>query len=670
MKNLRFILLAMFVLTNFYYCSSDDDKGKDDDQQGEVTDGGTVYTSKLVLIEMEGLSGDVYEAEFNDQPITLANNNQGALVFFVSPEIAKIDQDNYLEITSLDMKIKYTVAQTALPGSAEETLAPFIDHLNNTDTTGFDQGDKVDEFIDSFNEYYASLSDAEKHSMAEFYQANKDLLDGTLQKTMKDSEDFLGLSECQQAQWLTATLGASAAILSSNPATMGLSVLSGAGAIVAFKSAVESCTGFMNEKLRHAFAKFNDLFSDKQEEDLDYLAFNSGQQQSFAMKNGMRGIQESDAGDGNAYLTSFFSFVNEINDLILSKLNVVIAWCNDHLPSFFQIEPFDTPIDVPQTAQPEEQLVTQETFSKYSFTVADNNVSISSVNFNAGNINITLDIIDPAQNEISTTLNYIFHDDLNNHSGSFPVVVTSACAGSDLAVTATANGNSATATATGGVPPYTYSWSNGATGETATGLAPGSYTITVTDANGCSATASVVVEDNPEESSGEIQFTLSGEYYTFPDGQWQTQYLYGYSQDEYCPYGQVIYHYDSEGYNDFRFGGNKLIDLMNSPIGTVFQFGGKVSTNDSEDEWLYCDEGDYISINMTAPEGSTFGTSPNNTFSLYGWDFDSLAEHGTFTKTGENSFSFSGTMFFDGNIDGQTNSYYTFEISGSGTFIP
>jgi hypothetical protein len=108
---------------------------------------------------------------------------------------------------------------------------------------------------------------------------------------------------------------------------------------------------------------------------------------------------------------------------------------------------------------------------------------------------------------------------------------------------------------------------------------------------------------------------------------------------------------------------------MNRPIGTVFQFGGKLSTNDSEDDYLYCDEGDYIAIEMTAPEGSTFGTTSDNTFSLEGWSFDSLAEHGTFTKTGENSFSFSGTMFFDGNI-GQNNSYYTFEISGTGTFIP
>jgi len=422
MKYLKFILLSLLVCMSYNSCSSDDNNDQEE-EQGEVMDGGTVYTSKLVLIETENLSGENYEAEFNGDPVTLANNGQGALVFFVLPELSKIGQDNYLEIASLDMKIRYKVEQTALPGSAEETLAPFMDHLNNIDTGGFDQGDKVAEFISGFNDYYASLTDAEKHNMAEFYQANKELLDGTLQKP-NETENFLGLSDCQQSQWLTATLGSAAAILGSNPATMGLSVLSGAGAVVAFKSAVESCSGFMNEKLRHAFAKFNDLFSDKQEEDLDYLSFNSGEQQSFAMKNGMRGIQESDASDGNEYLTSFFSFVSEINDLILNKLNLLIDWWNEHLPSFFQIEPFDTPIDVPTTAQPEEQVITQETFGKYSFSVADSNVSISSINLSGGNINITLNITDPSQTEISTTLNYTFQDDINNHQGSFPVVVS------------------------------------------------------------------------------------------------------------------------------------------------------------------------------------------------------------------------------------------------------
>ena len=47
------------------------------------------------------------------------------------------------------------------------------------------------------------------------------------------------------------------------------------------------------------------------------------------------------------------------------------------------------------------------------------------------------------------------------------------------------NDGSATATPAGGTAPYTYSWSNGATGATASGLSAGTYTVTVTDANGC-----------------------------------------------------------------------------------------------------------------------------------------------------------------------------------------
>lgn len=55
----------------------------------------------------------------------------------------------------------------------------------------------------------------------------------------------------------------------------------------------------------------------------------------------------------------------------------------------------------------------------------------------------------------------------------------------------------ATATATGGVGPYTYSWSSGAMQALAGNLAPGTYTVTVTGANGCTATAMVTIPDAP-----------------------------------------------------------------------------------------------------------------------------------------------------------------------------
>ena len=93
------------------------------------------------------------------------------------------------------------------------------------------------------------------------------------------------------------------------------------------------------------------------------------------------------------------------------------------------------------------------------------------------------------------------------------------------------NDGTATASASGGTmgTGYTYNWSNGNTGETATMLSAGAYTVTATDANGCTAVDHIVItepapltieldsktdidcnEDMNNDMDGSINITVSG----------------------------------------------------------------------------------------------------------------------------------------------------------------
>ena len=83
---------------------------------------------------------------------------------------------------------------------------------------------------------------------------------------------------------------------------------------------------------------------------------------------------------------------------------------------------------------------------------------------------------------------------------------------------------------TGGTPNFNYSWNNGGTTEDISGLAPGDYTVTVTDASGCTGIETFDISDAVEiiisenithencgDREGEIDLTISGgvEPYTF-----------------------------------------------------------------------------------------------------------------------------------------------------------
>lgn len=60
-----------------------------------------------------------------------------------------------------------------------------------------------------------------------------------------------------------------------------------------------------------------------------------------------------------------------------------------------------------------------------------------------------------------------------------------------------ASNGSGIAAALGGTPTYTYNWSNGTSGTSASGLTAGSYGLSVTDGNGCIVTSSMTLTNPP-----------------------------------------------------------------------------------------------------------------------------------------------------------------------------
>lgn len=71
----------------------------------------------------------------------------------------------------------------------------------------------------------------------------------------------------------------------------------------------------------------------------------------------------------------------------------------------------------------------------------------------------------------------------------------------------TSTTGSAIATVAGGTVPYYYNWSNGQTQISATGLAAASYSLTVTDINGCTATDTVTIDIAPNPAPPTILST-------------------------------------------------------------------------------------------------------------------------------------------------------------------
>jgi len=131
----------------------------------------------------------------------------------------------------------------------------------------------------------------------------------------------------------------------------------------------------------------------------------------------------------------------------------------------------------------------------YTFVWSNGQTSSAATNLGAGTYSVTVTdahgCIAKANTSISQPSSAL--------SVSIPSSTNISCQG--------ANG-SATASVVGGTAPYTYSWlPNGGTGNIASNLAAGNYTVTVTDANNCIASTTVSITQMSSSLSAQVEVT-------------------------------------------------------------------------------------------------------------------------------------------------------------------
>lgn len=118
----------------------------------------------------------------------------------------------------------------------------------------------------------------------------------------------------------------------------------------------------------------------------------------------------------------------------------------------------------------------------YTFSWSNGEITEDITNASAGVNNVTITDSKGCTGTGSATLSEPFELVLNIASFNHPLCVNDTSGAIDV-------------TANGGVPPYSFSWNNGANTEDLQHLQAGSYTVSVTDANGCQQTISQTLID-------------------------------------------------------------------------------------------------------------------------------------------------------------------------------
>jgi len=427
-------LILLFAITFLINGCSKDDNQTAEEQQEQFIDGGIISKFQLVSQEIENLTEDTYQGTINGNTITLVRSNLNT-ISFLADENFEIGE-SVLEIPSIDKKIKYTVNNTVLQNSVDETLdnltsnfTNYVDSLGNTNNTP--QENYVISSVENYNTTLQQLSVEDRETIALVYEANKDFFDNlyqidyTVPQGRMMSPDYSNLSfSSLTLNWAGATLGAGTAtwLAVASSANVPVALFLGTSAIILWQISYDLWSeGIDRANVVYENFEFDDFISIPTGKTMmTSLEFDSGIAKSIDYDINSRGVNSSDVNNDNSVISSFFSTLTDFNGVI-DNLNSVINVINS-IP-FSNISLIDN-VSVGNSQQ-ENSDANQEIFNNLSFSLDNSNLELTNVSFDNGNINITISIIDETivNDFVESSISYSYNDETNDFTGSFPIKV-------------------------------------------------------------------------------------------------------------------------------------------------------------------------------------------------------------------------------------------------------
>jgi len=214
-----------------------------------------------------------------------------------------------------------------------------------------------------------------------------------------------------------------------------------------------SCNGLNDGRLKVAVSGGTTPYS---------YNWSNGQSADSAI-NLLAGIYTVTITDNNGCTDSISAFINQPPILVFSQASIINVSCNGFGDGSakINISGGSLPFTYNWSNGQNTDSITNLSAGIYSFTITDNNAC---------------ELIDSISIQEPITLN-----------ANFNSIITASCNG--------VNDGSASVSASGGTIPYTYLWSNNQSDSTAINLLAGTYTVTITDSNGCSINNSVVINE-------------------------------------------------------------------------------------------------------------------------------------------------------------------------------